>query len=82
MIFYGEVGLFSLLRAFKVSYFVFYYLLVVLFGGLVVRAGVRLGERRLLLVRRLPGCDGGGVDVSLKDPVRFGVLFPPPAQGN
>ena len=68
MIFYGEVGLFSLLRAFKVSYFAFYYLLVVLFGGLVVRAGVRLGERRLLLVRRLPGCDGGVVDVSLERP--------------
>lgn len=62
------MGLFSLLRAFKVSYFAFYYLLVVLCGGLVVRAGVRLGERRLLLVRRLPGCDGGGVDVSFEGP--------------
>ena len=62
------MGLFSLLRAFKVSYFAFYHLLVVLCEGLVVRAGVRLGERRLLLVRRLPGCNGGVVDVSFERP--------------
>ena len=62
------MGLFSLLRAWKVFFFAFYYLLVVLCGGLVARARVRLGERRLLLVRRLPGCDGGVVDVSFERP--------------
>ena len=49
--------------------------------GLVVRAGVRLGERRLLLVRRLPRCDGGRVDLSFERPSQVWSSVPSPGAG-
>ena len=67
-IFYGEVRLFSLLRAWKVSYFAFNSCLLFSVVGSSREPRERLGERRLLPVRRLPGCDGGVVDVSLERP--------------
>ena len=67
-IFYGEVRLFSLLRAWKVSYFAFNSCLLFSVVGSSREPRERLGQRRLLLVRRLPGCDGGVVDVSFDRP--------------